>query len=83
MISKQDLERLINREDGGRPVLSLFLDMSVNSDNKRTHKIFLNQRRAQFEELDSERDHHPHHHAASGHHTSSRPPTGTMTGCGG
>jgi peptide subunit release factor 1 (eRF1) len=59
MISKHDLQRLIGRQDGNRPVLSLFLDMAVNSDNKRTHQIFLNQKRAQFDELDSDR---PNHH---------------------
>lgn len=59
MISKQDLERVIARDGNGHEVLSLFLDMSVNSDNKRTHRIFLNQRRAQFDELDSERATHP------------------------
>jgi peptide chain release factor subunit 1 len=58
MISKHDLQRLISREAGERPVLSLFLDMSVNSDNKRTHQIFLNQKRAQFDELDSDRENH-------------------------
>jgi peptide subunit release factor 1 (eRF1) len=61
MISKQDLERLLAREDGTGKVLSVFLDMSVNSDNKRTHGVFLNQKRSQFEELESGRD---------GHHTS-------------
>ena len=54
MITKQDLERLINREETGRPVVSLFLDMSVNQNNKRTHQVFLSQKRAQFEELQSE-----------------------------
>ena len=54
MISRQDLERLIQR-DGGRPVLSLFLDMSVDSNNKRNHHVFLGQKRAQFEELDGNR----------------------------
>jgi peptide chain release factor subunit 1 len=58
MISKHDLERVLARQDGGKPVLSLFLDMSVNSDNKRTHQVFLNQKRAQFHELDSDREHH-------------------------
>lgn len=52
MINKTDLERLIQRTDGGKPVLSLFLDMSVNSDNKRTQGVFLNQKQSQFEELD-------------------------------
>lgn len=58
MISKQDLERLIRREPGEHPVLSLFLDMSVNSDNKRTHRVFLNQKRGEFDELDSDRANH-------------------------
>jgi peptide subunit release factor 1 (eRF1) len=56
MISKQDLQRFIARQDGELPVLSVFLDMAVNSDNKRTHQIFLNQKRAQFDELDSDRE---------------------------
>jgi peptide chain release factor subunit 1 len=55
MISRQDLERLIQRQDGGKPVLSLFLDMSVDSNNKRNHHVFLGQKRAQFEELDGSR----------------------------
>jgi peptide chain release factor subunit 1 len=56
MISRQDLQRLIARQGGDLPVLSVFLDMSVNSDNKRTHRVFLNQKRAQFDELDSDKD---------------------------
>jgi peptide chain release factor subunit 1 len=59
MISKHDLERILAHDSEGRDVFSLFLDMSVNSDNKRTHRVFLNQRRAQFDELDSERNSHP------------------------
>jgi len=59
MISKHDLERVLARQGNGREIFSLFLDMSVNSDNKRTHRIFLNQRKAQFDELDSERENHP------------------------
>ncbi len=58
MISRQDLELLLAREDGDMPIFSLFLDMSVNSDNKRTHQVFLNQRRAQFDELASDRENH-------------------------
>jgi len=54
MITKQDLERLINRGESGRPIVSLFLDLSVNQNNKRTHQVFLSQKRAQFEELQSE-----------------------------
>lgn len=55
MISKQDLERILAREGNDRPVLSLFLDMSVNSDNKRTYGVFLNRKRAELEELDGHR----------------------------
>lgn len=54
----------MHREDGDHPILSVFLDMSVNSDNKRTHQIFLNQKRSQFEELQSDRP--GHHHEALG-----------------
>ncbi|HET7321092.1 MAG TPA: hypothetical protein VFI96_01260 [Longimicrobiaceae bacterium] len=59
MISKLDLERILEREDGDTPVLSLYLDMSVNSDNKRTYGVFLGQKQSQFEELDSHRPNHP------------------------
>lgn len=55
MISKNELERLLAREGGTKPVLSVFLDMSVNSNNKRTHRIFLSQKLAQFQELDNPR----------------------------
>jgi peptide subunit release factor 1 (eRF1) len=54
MITKQDLERLISRESSGRPVLSLFLDMSVNQNNKRLWDVFLSQKRAQLEEIEPE-----------------------------
>lgn len=58
MITTSDIQRLIQRDSNGRPVLSLFLDMSVNSDNKRTHQVFLNKERARFAELDSDRANH-------------------------
>ncbi|HSJ05242.1 MAG TPA: hypothetical protein VK936_00985 [Longimicrobiales bacterium] len=58
MISTTDIQRLSQRRTNGRPILSLFLDMSVNSDNKRTHHIFLTKEKAAFAELDSDRDNH-------------------------
>jgi peptide chain release factor subunit 1 len=58
MISKADIQKLLHQQPNGSPVLSLFLDMSVNSENKRTYQIFLNQRRNQFPELDGDRDRH-------------------------
>jgi peptide subunit release factor 1 (eRF1) len=54
MINRQDLERLISHAPSGRPVISLFLDMSVNQNNKRTWDVFLSQKRAQLEELEPE-----------------------------
>lgn len=58
MITTSDIQRLLQHDPGGRPILSLFLDMSVNSDNKRTHQIFLNKERARFAELESDRANH-------------------------
>ena len=53
MISRQDLERLVQRQNGDSPVLSLFLDMSVDSNNKRNHGVFLNQKRAELEDREN------------------------------
>jgi peptide subunit release factor 1 (eRF1) len=39
-------------------VLSVYLDMSVTSDNKRTHQVFLNKEKARFAELQSDRERH-------------------------
>lgn len=58
MITTSDIQRLIQRDTNGRDVLSLFLDMSVNSDNKRTHHIFMAKEKAAFAELNSDRDNH-------------------------
>lgn len=60
MISRDQIQQLIDRKNNGTKVLSAFLDMSVNSNNKRTHQIFLNKEKAAFAELDSDRKgHHP------------------------
>ncbi len=53
MISLKDVRRLIDTDFGDSAVLSLYLDMSINSDNKRTWGIFLSRQRAGFAELDS------------------------------
>lgn len=55
MISRDQIEQLIDRrgEDGG--ILSTYLDMSVNSNNKRTYQVFLNREKAGFAELDIDR----------------------------
>lgn len=58
MISRQQIQELIDRPTDGSQILSAFLDMSVNSDNKRTYQVFLNQEKAAFQELDSDRDSH-------------------------
>jgi len=58
MITNSDIQRLNQRKDSGHDVLSLYLDMSVNSDNKRTHMVFLNKEKARISELESDRAAH-------------------------
>ena len=55
MISRDQIQELIDGRDTDGPVVSFYLDMSVNSDNKRTHQVFLNQQKSRFDELDSDR----------------------------
>lgn len=64
MISREDIQRLIHRPPSGHPIVSVFLDMSVNSNNKRTYGIFLAKRRSAHPELDSDRA--GHHREALG-----------------
>ena len=64
MISRDQIQTLIDRQANGSNVLSAFLDMSVDSNNKRNHQVFLNQEKAEFSELDSDRD--SHHREAVG-----------------
>lgn len=64
MISRQDILRLLHRPEGQAPVLSVFLDMSVNEVNQRTHRVFLDKERARHVELDSDRE--GHHREALG-----------------
>jgi len=56
MISRDQVQQLIERPSNGRNILSAFLDMSVSSDNKRTYRIFLNKEKAAHQELDSDRE---------------------------
>ncbi len=64
MVSREDIQRLIHRPYTGRTILSLFLDMGVSSDNKRTYGIFLAKQKGRFAELDSDRA--GHHREALG-----------------
>lgn len=64
MVSRDDIQSLIHRLPNGRQVVSIFLDMSVNSDNKRTYNVFLSKQRGRFAELDSDRE--AHHREALG-----------------
>jgi peptide subunit release factor 1 (eRF1) len=64
MISKSDIQRLLARTEGNSPIFSLCLDMSVNSENKRTYQIFLNQCKRDYAELASDRA--THHREAIG-----------------
>lgn len=56
MISRDQVQKLIERPSNDRNILSAFLNMSVSSDNKRTYRIFLNKEKAAHQELDSDRD---------------------------
>ncbi len=58
MISRADLQRVLRRDDGEGPLLSVFLDMSVNSDNKRTYDLFLAKQRSRFADKAGARNHH-------------------------
>jgi peptide subunit release factor 1 (eRF1) len=58
MITIDDVQRLTQRDTQNREILSLYLDMSVTSDNKRTHQIFLSKEKAAFAELQSDRERH-------------------------
>ena len=58
MITREQIQRLIQRAPNGNPVLSLYLDMSVTSENKRTYHVFLQHKRAEFAQLDSDRETH-------------------------
>jgi peptide subunit release factor 1 (eRF1) len=58
-MNTQLLQPLLERAPCASGVLSLYLDMAVNSENKRTHQIFLQQKRGEYSALDSDR---PAHH---------------------
>jgi hypothetical protein len=59
MVSRQDIQRLLHHGADGAPVLSIFLDMSVNENNKRTYRTFLSQERSRHLGLDGDRSAHP------------------------
>ena len=46
MVNSPMIKQLLEREPTGKPVLSLYLDMAVGPDNKRSHLLFLNKQRA-------------------------------------
>ncbi|HUH13808.1 MAG TPA: Vms1/Ankzf1 family peptidyl-tRNA hydrolase [Longimicrobiales bacterium] len=54
MISREDVTSLMESDPEGRTIVSVFLDMSVNSDNKRTYSVFLNKERSRREAPDAD-----------------------------
>jgi peptide chain release factor subunit 1 len=56
MFTRANLQRLIQRPVSDNPILSVYLDMSVTSDNKRTYGVFLNQQRSRFADADRYRE---------------------------
>ena len=59
MISRDQLQALIDRRANGNRILTAYLDMSVNQENKRTYDVFLSKRKSDFRELSGDR---PGHH---------------------
>jgi peptide subunit release factor 1 (eRF1) len=59
MVTRDDIQTLIHRQTHGKKIVSVFLDTSVDSDNKRHNQLFLNQQKSHFAELESDR---PRHH---------------------
>jgi hypothetical protein len=59
MISRQDIQRLLHHADSRAPILTVFLDMDVNEENKRTYRIFLAQQRTEYVGLAGDREAHP------------------------
>ena len=57
MITAPDIQELLHRETHGKPIVSVFLDLSVNATNKRTHGVFLSRQRTHYEH--PELDKHP------------------------
>jgi hypothetical protein len=58
MISRQDIQRLLHHADTGAPILTVFLDMAVNEENKRTYRTFLSQQRAEHLGMAGNREAH-------------------------
>ena len=64
MISRDQLQALIDRRANGNRILTAYVDMSVNEENKRTYDVFLSKRKSEFRELASDRA--GHHREAVG-----------------
>lgn len=58
MISRDQIQQLIDHPGSDGGILSVYLDMSVNENQKRTYQVFLNQKKAEFPALDSDRATH-------------------------
>ena len=58
MISRNQLQGLIERRANGKQILSAYLDMSVNEENKRTWDIWLAKKKGEWRELSSDRAGH-------------------------
>ena len=58
MISRDQLQALIDRRANGNRILTAYLNMAVNEENKRTYDVFLNKRKSDFRELASDRANH-------------------------
>ena len=51
MITREEIDRLLERPAASVPVLSLYLDLSVGPDHRRTYDVFLAKQRRRADEL--------------------------------
>ncbi len=51
MVTRTDIQTLIHRPYDGKRIMSVFLDTSVGSDNKRHYRVFLDQQKSHCDEM--------------------------------
>lgn len=58
MVTRREIQQLLQREPTDNPILTLYLDMTVGADNKRSHQLFINKQRSALAELETTARHH-------------------------
>ena len=50
MLTRREIQQLLQQEPTDNPILTLYLDMTVGADHKRSHLLFLNKQRSALAE---------------------------------